>query len=138
MSFILDNSVALAWCFEDEHTPTIISLLDRLTETGAGAPGLWPLEAMNGLTSAERRKRIEPAQRVKLAGFLHALPVWLDLETAGQAWTGTADLASEHRLTVYDAAYLELALRRRLPLASLDVELRRAALATGIEVLGLP
>lgn len=136
MSFVLDNSVALAWCFEDEQTPTVMELLDRVSESGAIAPMLWPLEALNGLFAAERRRRLDAAKRATLAAFLKELPVRLDMETAGQAWEDTARLAERFRLTVYDASYLELAQRRRLPLASLDKELRKAAFSAGVEVLG--
>ncbi len=138
MSFVLDNSVALAWCFEDEQTPTVLELLDRVTETGATAPMLWPLEALNGLFAAERRRRLDAARRATLAAFLRELPIRLDTETADQAWEDTARLAEKFRLTVYDASYLELAQRRRLPLASLDKDLRKAATSAGIEVLGQP
>ena len=78
MSFVLDNSVALTWCFEDERTPATAALLERVGEAGALAPGLWPLEALNGLLVAERRGRMDTATRQRLAGFLHALPITLD------------------------------------------------------------
>jgi predicted nucleic acid-binding protein len=136
VSFVVDNSVALAWCFEDEQTPAVMELLDRVTETGAFAPSLWPLEALNGLLTAERRKRVDARRRHRLAGFLRALPVTLDTETADQAWTATVRLAERHRLSVYDAAYLELAQRRKLPLATLDQDLIKAAKATGVTQLG--
>jgi predicted nucleic acid-binding protein len=136
VSFIVDNSVALAWCFEDEQTPPIMGLLDRVAETGAFAPSLWPLEALNGLLTAERRKRIDSRQRHRLTSMLRALPITLDNETADQAWTTTVRLAERHRLSVYDAAYLELAQRRRLPLASLDADLIKAARALGMALLG--
>ncbi len=136
MSFVVDNSVALAWCFEDEHTPPVMELLDRVAETGATAPSLWPLEALNGLLMAERRKRLDTKQRQRLAGFLRSLPVTLDTETADQAWTATARLAERHRLTLYDAAYLELAQRRKLPLATLDRDLIKAGKALGMTLLG--
>lgn len=135
---MLDNSVALAWCFEDEQTPTILELLDRVSETGASAPSLWPLEALNGLFAAERRRRLNAAKRAVLAAFLRELPIRLDMETADQAWQDTALLAEKFRLTIYDAAYLELAQRRKLPLASLDEDLRKAAISAGVEVLGHP
>ena len=135
MSFVLDNSVALAWCFEDEQTPAIMALLDRVVATGAMAPLLWPLEALNGLLVAERRRRLEPAKRAELAGLLHALPIKLDDETADKSWEATLRLAERFTLSVYDATYLELAQRRRLPLASKDRALRNAAAALGVEVL---
>lgn len=137
MSFVLDSSVALAWCFEEERTDAVDALLDRTTETGAHAPLLWPLETLNALFSAERRRRIDRRKHETLAAFLRDLPVLLDPETAELAWTETASLAGRFRLTTYDAAYLELALRRRLPLASLDRELRAAAAAMNVEVLGV-
>ncbi len=137
MSFVLDNSVALAWCFEDEQTPAIMELLDRVAETGARAPLLWPLEALNGLLVAERRRRLDAARRIRLASFLRDLPVALDMDAADQAWEAIAQLAERFRLTTYDAAYLELAHRRRLPLASLDQDLRAAAVAMKIDTLGV-
>jgi predicted nucleic acid-binding protein len=137
VSFVLDTSVALAWCFEDEQTPVVMDLLDRVTETGATAPALWPLEALNGLLMAERRKRIDSALRGRLMAFLRDLPIILDLDTADRAWTETVGLAERFKLTVYDAAYLEVAWRRRLPIASLDKPLRTAAAEIGIETLGL-
>jgi predicted nucleic acid-binding protein len=136
LSFVVDNSVALAWCFEDEHTQPIMDLLDRVAETGAVAPSLWPLEALNGLLMAERRRRLDTKRRQRLAGFLRGLPIVLDAETADQAWTATARLAERYRLTLYDAAYLELAQRRKLPLATLDQDLIRAGKALGMSLLG--
>ncbi|MHB8624253.1 MAG: type II toxin-antitoxin system VapC family toxin [Sulfuricaulis sp.] len=96
MSFVVDNSVALAWCFEDEHTQPIIDLLDHVAETGAVAPSLWPLEVLNGLLMAERRKRLNRKCRQRLAGFLRDRPVTLDTETADQAWTATIRLAERY------------------------------------------
>ena len=136
MSFVIDNSIALAWCFEDEHTQAVMNLLVRITETGAIAPSLWPLEALNGLLMAERRKRLDRKRRHHLAQFLRDLPVTLDTETADQAWTVSARLAERYRLTLYDAAYLELAQRRKLPLATLDEDLIRAGKTLGIALLG--
>jgi predicted nucleic acid-binding protein len=136
VSFVLDNSVAPTWCFEDERTPATTVLLERVAEAGALAPELWPLEAMNGLLVAERRGRLDTSQRHRLAGFLRALPISLDEETANQAWTTTMELAERFALSAYDAAYLELAQRHRLPLASLDQDLRNAATTLGLTVLG--
>jgi predicted nucleic acid-binding protein len=137
LRFVLDHSVALAWCFEDEQTSEVMALLDRVAEFGAIAPMLWPLEALNGLLVAERRRRLDAEKRRQLAAFLRELPVRLDSETARNAWDDTARLAERFGLTVYDAAYLELAQRRALPLASLDKDLRQAARTAGVEVLGL-
>ena len=136
MSFVLDNSVALTWCFEDERTPATAALLEQVGELGAQAPMLWPLEALNGLLVAERRGRLDAARRQRLAGFLRDLPITLDVDTANQAWTETARMAERFGLSAYDAAYLELARRRDLPLASLDRALRAAATVLGLTVLG--
>ena len=136
MSLVVDSSVALTWCFEDERTAATTTLLHRIADAGALAPALWPLEVLNGLAMAERRKRIDTAQRQRLAGFLRDLPVTLDGETAAQAWTATAHLAERCRLTLYAAAYLKLAQRLGLPLATLDQDLRTAATTLGVPLLG--
>ena len=134
---VVDSSVALTWCFEDEQTPASLALLEMVVEAGAVAPTLWPLEVLNALIMAERRKRVDASQRQRLSGFLRDLPIVLDDETATQAWNATIQLAERHRLTVYDAAYLELAQRRDLPLASLDQELRAAAEVAGVALVAL-
>jgi predicted nucleic acid-binding protein len=136
LTLVVDSSVALTWCFEDERTPATIGVLERIVESGAMAPSLWPLEVLNALAMAQRRKRLDAARRQRMAGFLRDLPIVLDHDTAAQAWTVTAHLAERFRLTLYDAAYLELAQRRVLPLATLDSELRAAANSLGIELLG--
>ncbi len=135
MSLVLDNSVALAWCFEDEQTPAVMALLDRVVEGGAMVPQLWPIEALNGLLTAQRRGRIEPETRSRMAGLLAELPITLDDQTATQLWTATARLAELHGLTAYDATYLELAIRLKLPLATNDRALVAAARAEGIVLL---
>jgi len=137
LSFVIDSSVALTWCFEDEASPAADRLLAQLTDTGAVAPSLWPLEVLNGLAMAERRGRLTTLARHEKISFLQALPISLDHETAAQAWTTTTRLAERYRLTLYDAAYLELAQRLNLPLATLDKELREAARALGLPLLGL-
>lgn len=137
MTFVLDNSVALAWCFDDEHTPSLLALLRRVEESGAIAPNLWPLEAVNGLLVAERRGRLDTVRRRRLQIFLEMLPISIDPETTTQVWTVIARLAEEWGLSAYDAAYLELANRRGLPLASLDRQLRNAASGLGVLLVAL-
>lgn len=134
---VVDSSVTLTWCFEDEQTAASLALLEQVVEHGAVAPTLWPLEVLNALVMAERRKRVDAAQRQRLTGFLRDLPIALDDETAAQAWSAIVQLAERHHLTVYDAAYLELAQRRGLPLASLDQELRAAADVAGVALVAL-
>jgi predicted nucleic acid-binding protein len=100
---------------------------EQVGELGAQTRMLWPLEALNGLLVAEWRGRLDASRRQRLAGFLRALPIVLDVDTASQAWTETARLAERFGLSAYDAAYLEPAQCRDLPLASLDRVLRAAA-----------
>ena len=138
MIFVVDSSIALTWCFEDEATPTADALLVRLTKDGAHAPSLWALEVLNALVMAQRRGRITSETRQDRLALLHALPITLDTETAAQAWTTTNRLAERYDLTLYDAAYLELAQRLNVPLATLDADLRKAANALGVPLLGAP
>jgi predicted nucleic acid-binding protein len=105
-------------------------------ENGAWVPGLWKLEVANILEMGARRGRHDTAFRNSTLADLALLPISIDAETDRQAWGATLQLAERHRLTLYDAAYLELALRRGLPLASLDSELRGAAKAEGVVLLG--
>ena len=136
MSFVVDSSVALSWCFESERTPATQALLVRLGEAGAMVPLHWAAEVLNGLMMAERRQRIDAARRRQLADFLRDLPITFDPETSVQLWSATQGLAERFRLTVYDAVYLELAQRKRLPLATLDNELRVAGGVLGVILLG--
>ena len=136
MTFVIDSSVALSWCFEDERTPATKALLDRVGETGGFVPQHWPVEVLNGLMMAERRRRIDTTRRRGFAAFLRDLPITLDPETTSQVWDATQHLAERFRLTVYDAVYLELAHRKHLRLATLDQELRDAGAAIGVALLG--
>lgn len=137
MSLVIDSSGALSWCFDDERTAATVAVLDDIAQAGAIAPSLWPLEVCNALLMAERRKRVTARRRHQLIGLLRDLPIALDDETPAQAWTRAGRLAEERRLTLHDAAYLELAERRRLPLATLDVPLRAAAKTSRIGLRGL-
>ena len=135
MSFVVDSSITLTWCFEDEATEEADALLIPLANEGAHAPSLWPLEVFNALIMAQRRKRITEKQRHGMIALLHALPIILDADTADQAWTVTNLLADQFRLTLYGASYLELAQRLNIPLATLDTDLRAAANAIDVPLL---
>ena len=132
MSFVLDCSVTMAWCFEDERTAATDALLARVVDAGAIAPFLWPLEVTNVLLSAVRRKRIPPDAVNQVAQRIAVLPVVIDRDGADLVWSNTLQLAERYALTSYDACYLELAQRKALPLATLDTALRRAATAAGV------
>ena len=136
MSLVLDPSLALSWYFEDERTARSDALLDQVVDQGAVVPALWRLEIANGFQMAIRRKRIDPAFRDGALAALATMEIIVDPDTDNNAWTTTLHLSDRFQLTVYDAAYLELAQRRRLPLASLDQPLCRAAAALGLTVLG--
>ena len=136
MSLVLDASATLAWVYSDEITEPIRQVFNLVSENGAWVPGLWKLEVANILEMGVRRRRHDVAFRNSTLADLALLPISVDTETDRQAWGATLQLSERHRLTLYDAAYLELALRRGLPLASLDAELRRAAQAEGVVVLG--
>jgi len=136
VSLVVDASLAIAWYFEDESNEATEGVLDRVTESGAVVPGLWRLEVANAFQMAVRRKRIDAAYRDASLGELALMPITVDDETNSYAWTTTLRLAERFSLTLYDAAYLELAQRRSLPLATLDRNLRAAAPALNIQLLG--
>ena len=135
-SFVIDSSVAMAWCFQDEATPATNRLLDRMGDEAAAVPGWWYLEVTNVLALAERKKRISSAQVDEFIALIESFDLEIDDQAPKRAFAHLLPLCRGHRLTSYDAAYLELALRRRLPLASLDDGLRAAAKALGVKVLG--
>jgi predicted nucleic acid-binding protein len=130
---VLDASVAAAWWFADEATPATDALLDRVVASGAVVPALFFAEASNVLLRAERRKRIAPRLADRLLRILSGLP--LEVDQGPRLPERALDLARAHRLSVYDAIYLEVALRRGLALATLDADLRRAAAAAGVAIL---
>ena len=133
--FVLDCSVAMAWCFADEADAVADAVLDRLSEDVALAPSIWPLEVANVLLVAERRGRINSAGAARFLDLLSALPITIDETTRERAWGPIAGLGREHGLSSYDAAYLELAMREGVPLASRDAALRSAAEASGVAVM---
>jgi predicted nucleic acid-binding protein len=135
-SLILDSSATLAWIYGDETTDAIRRIFDAIADKGALVPSLWRLEVANSLTMAVRKRRIDPDFRRAALADLAILDISTDPQTDSHAWTDTLNLADQLHLTVYDAAYLELAQRRILPLATLDGELRTAATAIGVTVLG--
>lgn len=129
MPFVLDASVAACWAFDDEDHPLAGRALDRLQWDEAVAPSLWWFELRNVLVVSERRGRIDKAGSRRFLRELSRLPINLDHEPDEAA---LMDAARAHRLSVYDAAYLELADRLSVPLATLDVSLARAAEAVHV------
>lgn len=135
MSFVIDASVALSWVFEDERHAGAWRLVERLRQESALVPASFHLEVANGLLVALRRGRLAPDQAATALVLLEALPVEVDYETPVRALHDVWLTASRHTLSTYDAAYLELARRRGLPLATLDQRLARAATDSGVPVL---
>jgi len=132
MSVVLDGSAALAHALHDERGDRIARLFDTVAEGGAVVPELWHLEIANGLEMAVRRRRLSRVDADDILGDFAQYPIEVDGETHLRAWAETRKLAQLHRLTLYDAAYLELAARRDLPLATLDLDLARAAKRGGV------
>lgn len=132
---VVDASIALTWCFEDEVTADTEAIGTRVDSEGAVVPHLWRLEIANALLLAERRGRLGRAKLEQRLELLAALPISTDADTDIHAWADTLLLARAQRLTLYDAAYLELAIRRNLELATLDRDLQRAARKMGVAVL---
>jgi predicted nucleic acid-binding protein len=135
-TLILDCSMAMAWCFVDESTPETVGIQDRLATEAAVVPAHWYLEVTNVLAMAEKRKRIAPDDAVQFLQQLSILDIQLDDEAPRRAFEFLLPLCRSHGLTSYDAAYLDLVIRRQLPLASLDDALRQAVTSLGMQVLG--
>jgi predicted nucleic acid-binding protein len=136
VSLVLDSSATLAWIYSDEVTPAIRAVFDSVAESGAIVPMLWRLEVANSLTMALRRGRIDAEFRRAALADLAELDIVADVQTDVHAWDATMSLADRFGLTIYDAAYVELAQRRSLALATLDGEMRAAGAKLGLRVLG--
>jgi len=131
----IDSSIALTWCFEDEASPETDALFDRVRNDGAVVPPLWYLELGNVLLQAEKHGRISAADVAIRLQLIADLPISVDQETTARAWHEILTLARTERLTTYDATYLELALRRDVPLLTRDNELSAAARRLRVTVL---
>jgi predicted nucleic acid-binding protein len=132
MNFVVDTSVTLSWCFEDEGGEYALSVLNALRSSDAVAASLWPLEVTNGLLTAERRGRIVPGDARRFMVLVLSLPIVVDPVARRRAFEPIHAMGRKHGLTAYDAAYLELAVRLGIPLATLDHPLRQAAETEGV------
>lgn len=133
--FVVDNSVVMTWCFEDQANPYADSILERLTKAVAYVPSVWPLEVVNVLLAAERKKYISESDSVRFISLLSQLPILVEYESPEKAMKDLLGLARAHNLSSYDASYLDLAMRKGLPLATLDEKLRKAAESTKVFLL---
>ena len=134
MNFVLDASVALAWCLEDEADDYGDRVLDALVESEAVVPTLWPIEVVNALATATRKDRMRSEDADEAQTLLRALPIVVEPFERTQVFEEVAKLVDTHGLSAYDACYLELARRHGIPLATLDGALRVAAEAEGVGI----
>lgn len=136
MTLVLDASVTMAWCFEDEVSAIAETVLDRLREEDAVVPALWPVEVSNVVLVAERRGRMTEAQAERFVRLLAQLPISVDTQSTDLA--GVLSMGRRYELSAYDASYLLLAARLGVPLASLDTALVTAARTAGVKVITDP
>ena len=132
--FVLDCSVTMAWYFKDEANAYASAVRRSLSAANAIVPSIWPLEVANILMLGERRQRSTEAEASKWLRYLELLPIRVDMETTVRAWSDVLHVARSYDLSAYDAAYLELALRLGLPLASVDDRLKAAAESAGVAI----
>ena len=135
MAFVLDCSIAMAWLFPDEANESTDALREALAIEQAVVPALWLIEVGNALLTATRRGRLSKNEWQRIRDDFEALPIDIDTDSCARVLDTVLPLASDHELSVYDATYLELALRLSLPLATLDRQLSTAASGAGVEVL---
>lgn len=135
MSFVLDNSISLRWLFMDGRPPDVAyanSVLEAMKDISAIVPVIWGLEVANVIARAEAGNQVTPAQSQAFLELVGSIKIEVDTDTFTCALSNTLDLARRHRLTAYDASYLELAMRLSLPLATLDENLQQAAANAGV------
>lgn len=135
MAFVLDASVALAWCFPDESNGHALSILRHFAEDDGVVPCIWHLEVANALVTGLRRNRISEPQIAYAISLLQNLDISVDQPGNTYIFDAAVHLAIAHNLSVYDASYLELAERLKCPLATADAKLLRAAESLHLEVL---
>ncbi len=133
---MIDASVAISWCLDDEESEEAERVIARLEKDPGVAPAIWPFEVANTVLSALRRQRLKEADLPQVHALLASLPISLESTSADRSLSNLLPLAREHGLTVYDASYLELALRTGYPLATLDIDLRAAAMKIGVQLVG--
>lgn len=134
-NFVIDNSVVMTWCFKDEISQYADNILDKLEDSTGFVPSIWPLEVCNVLLVAERKKRIGEAGTARFIALLTELPIKVEQEPSERMFKEIFALARKHKLSSYDASYLDLAMRKGLPIATLDKNLLAAAKRSKVQVL---
>ena len=133
--FVVDNSVVMSWCFKDETNRYADAVLDRLSESTAIAPSIWPLEVVNVLLVAERRKRLKQVDSVRFITLLSQLPIVVEDKGSEKVMNDLLALGRTSRLSSYDASYLDLAMRKDCPIATIDKKLMEAAKEVSVTIL---
>lgn len=134
-SLVVDNSVVMSWCFKDETNQYADAVLDRLCEATAFVPSIWPLEVVNVLLAAERKRRLSEADSVRFITLLSQLPIVVEHEQPERIMKDLLALARVNDLSSYDASYLDLSMRKGFPIATLDIRLIEAARKTDVPIL---
>ena len=137
-AFVIDNSLVMTWCFKDEDSQYSDFILDQLENATAFVPSIWPLEVSNVLLVAERKKRIGEADSTRFIALLTELPIIVDQESPERTIMEIFSLARKHKLSSYDASYLDLAMRKGLPIATLDNSLLAAVKRSKVSILTVP
>ncbi len=131
---VIDNSVVMSWCFKHEINTYSNAVLDCMAGSAAVVPSIWPLEVVNVLLVAERRKFLSEADSVQFIRLLLQLPILVEYQSPESALKDVLWLARAQRLSSYDASYLDLAMKKNLPLATLDKHLKKAARAVNVKI----
>ena len=134
-SFVIDNSVVMSWCFKDETSEYTDAVLNRLEYSTAFVPSIWPLEVGNVLLVAERNKRLRQADSIRFIALLSELPIIVEPESPDRMMNEIVSIARAYDLSTYDASYLDLAMRKGIPIATLDKGLLRAAKKSNVLVI---
>jgi len=132
--FVIDTSVVMTWCFQDQSSRYADHILDRLEADSGFVPSIWPLEVCNVLLVAERKKRLGEADSSRFIALLGELPIIIEQEPPERMLREIFALARKHKLSSYDASYLDLAMRKGLPIATLDKKLLAAAQRSGVPI----
>jgi predicted nucleic acid-binding protein len=133
--FVVDNSVVMTWCFQDEVNPYADAVLDSLAGMVAVVPAIWTLEVTNVLLVAERKGRLHEADSIRFLSLLSQLPIVVDRSWPERTMKDLLAIGREHQLSSYDSAYIELAMRQGLPIATLDRKLLAAADKADIPIM---
>ncbi len=133
--FVVDNSVVMSWCFKDETNKYADAILHKLSEARAVVPSIWPLEVVNVLLVAERRKRLSEADSTRFITLLTQLPIIVEQERPENMMKELLTFARANNLSSYDASYLDLAMKRGYPIATSDNKLIQAARRIDVQIL---